>query len=182
MTKSNVVHVDFRKRQVFDAKARAYELYMTGCVLDEEDGTLDQAEAAYRAALALDPGLLQATVNLGNVLWRADRVKQAEALWRSAARQGQPEAAYNLGFSAHTRGYPAQAVKWFVQALKGSTGLTTLTEDAHFNLAQARFELEEYRSAQKHWETYLKLAPKGEWAEQAKRRIAMCKERWLGAR
>src|SRR3954468_1545117 len=45
----------------------AYELYLRASQLDEDPATMDDAEALYREAVALDPWLAIAYTNLGNI-------------------------------------------------------------------------------------------------------------------
>ena len=81
-------------------RQKAYELYLEGCRLDEEETTIDRAEECYRRALELDPSLSNAITNLGNIRFRRGRVEEAEELYKTAlaADPAQPEAHYNLGF------------------------------------------------------------------------------------
>jgi len=150
-------------------RARAYERYLEGCRLDEDDATLDRAEAAYREALELDPTLSNALVNLGNVRYRRGRETEAEALYRQAldTDSSQPEAHYNLGFLCFERGRPEEAASHFRQALAQDPGFA----DAHFNLAMALEELGQRPEAGVHWKRYLSLDPSGPWAEIARRHL-----------
>ena len=44
--------------------------------------------------------------------------------------------------------------------------------DVHFNLALAYEKREEQRAAHEHWVLYLRYAPSGPWAEQARARLS----------
>ena len=46
------------------------DAYLEGCRLDEDEATLDRAEACYRRAITLDPALANALTNLGNLRFR----------------------------------------------------------------------------------------------------------------
>jgi len=148
---------------------RAYEAYLEGCRLDEQEHTFDAAEAAYRRAIALDPTLANAFTNLGNLMFRRDRLEEAERLYERALKLDpeQPEAHYNAGFLAYERGDVQAAVASFERALTSDPAFA----DAHFNLAMALQELGQRDAARPHWETYLKLDPDSQWAEIARRQL-----------
>ena len=80
---------------------RAYESYLEGCRLDEDEQTYDAAEAAYQRAIELDPSLANALTNLGNLMFKRDRLNEAERLYERALKidPDQPEAHYNFGVS-----------------------------------------------------------------------------------
>lgn len=147
----------------------AYEHYLEGCRLDEDETTIDQAEGAYRRALELDPSLSNALTNLGNIRFRRGCVQEALELYGKALAvdPSQPEAHYNLGFLYFESGEAARAAECFQQALEHDPAFA----DAHFNLAMAYEEVGRYADARPHWETYLRLDPAGPWAEIARRHL-----------
>jgi DNA-binding transcriptional MerR regulator len=147
----------------------AYEHYLEGCRLDEDEATFDEAEAAYRRALAADPSLANALTNLGNVRYRRGAIDEAEMLYNKAlgVDPEQPEAYYNLGFLHYERGEPDEAVALFETALRHDPAFG----DAHFNLAMALEELGESARARGHWLSYLELEPQGAWADIARRHL-----------
>ena len=147
----------------------AYEAYLEGCRLDEDDSTLERAESCYRRAISLDPTLANALTNLGNLRFRRGDSKEARALYEKALGLDaeQAEAWYNLGFLAFERTEMEEAVRLFDRAVTSDPGFA----DAHFNLAMALEELSRSREARVHWETYLKLDPSGPWAEIARRHM-----------
>jgi DNA-binding transcriptional MerR regulator len=149
-----------------DDRTRAYEHYLEGCRYDEDEATFDEAEQAYKKALALDPTLATAMTNLGNLEYRRGDAVQAEEYYRRALAcdPEQPEALYNLGFLCFERDEVQQAVSLFDQALQSDPSFA----DAHFNLAMALEERGDYASAHRHWEQYLALEPEGSWAEIAR--------------
>ena len=147
----------------------AYEWYLEGCRLDEDETTYADAEHAYRMAVRLDPTLANALTNLGNLRYRQGDFEGAESLYEQALTIDgtQPEAFYNLGFLYLERGELAQACAQLEQALAHDPSFA----DAHFNLALALEELGQKERARPHWETYLRLEPSGPWAEVAQRHL-----------
>lgn len=152
-----------------ERRRRAYQCYLEGCRLDEEESTFDRAEECYREAIALDPGLANALTNWGNLRFRRGDIEEAERLYRDALEidDEQPEAFYNLGFLAFDRGETAEAALLFSNAVEHDPGFA----DAHFNLAMALEELGRRDEARPHWVTYLDLDPEGPWAEIARKHL-----------
>jgi DNA-binding transcriptional MerR regulator len=160
--------LDERRPRTAD-KQKAYDLYLEGCRLDEDEATAERAAELYRQALALDPSLSNAITNLGNLRFRKGELEEAELLYQRALTvdPSQPEAHYNLGFLAFERGEPSAAVPHFEEALSQDPSFA----DAHFNLAMAYEELGRLDDARPHWESYLRLDPQGPWAEVARRHL-----------
>jgi len=148
-------------------RQKAYEQYLEGCRLDEDEATFMNAEACYEAAIGLDPTLANALTNWGNLRFRQGDVETATELYHRALKIDgeQPEALYNLGFLAFERGETTDAAALFERAVTHDPGFA----DAHFNLAMALEELGRQREARAHWQTYLELDPTGSWAEIARR-------------
>lgn len=120
----------------------------------------------YRAALALDPTLVPALVNLGNLHYSADHFPEAEALYRRA-RSLDPlgfEACFNLGNVCHDLRRFDEAVTCYREALE----IDPRYADAHFYLAVTLEKLGRSSEARPHWRRYLDLAPGGEWVELAR--------------
>ncbi len=167
--RDDVVRVLRRGAPSAEHQRAAYEHYLEGCRLDEDESTWDGAETAYRRAIALDPGLSNAVTNLGNLRYRRGRLEEAEHLYERALviDPEQPEALYNLGFLRFERGEPGAAAEWFERAL----AIDPSFADAHFNLAMAYEEMGRYDDARPHWGTYIELDPNGSWAEIARRHL-----------
>ncbi len=147
----------------------AYEAYLEGARYDEEPTTFDRAEDAYRRAISLDPTLGHALTNLGNLRFRRGDMVEAETLYRRALAidPEQPEAFYNLGYLASERGEHTEALRCFSAAVKSDPAFA----DAHFNLAMTLEALGDRARAREHWQTYLVLEPRGDWAEIAHRHL-----------
>ena len=160
-----------RLRSVPSAEHRrgAYDFYLDGCRLDEDEATMDRAEEAYRKALELDPTLANAVTNLGNIAYRrGDLEGAAKAYQRALAIDpNQPEAHYNLGYLRLEDGARESALSHFERALALDPGFA----DAHFNVALTLSELERSEEAEAHWRSYLSLEPTGPWAEVARRHL-----------
>lgn len=147
----------------------AYSRYLEGCRLDEEESTFDEAEAAYRDAIRLDPALTNALTNLGNLRYRRGDQDGATRYYRQALQldASHPEALYNLGFVAQDDGDDAAAISYFQAALRSDPAFA----DAHFNLGLALLADGRGSEAKEHWRAYLTLEPQGEWAPIAERHL-----------
>jgi tetratricopeptide (TPR) repeat protein len=167
--RQDVVRVLRRNEPSPDKRRTAYEHYLEGCRLDEDESTFDRAEEEYLAAVRLDPSLANALTNLGNLRYRRGSGEEAEQLYRQALAidPTQPEAGYNLGFLAYEGGDIEAAADHFERALTHDPSFA----DAHFNLAMAFEELGRHAEARPHWETYVELEPSGPWAEIARRHL-----------
>ncbi|MDD9941209.1 MAG: tetratricopeptide repeat protein [Myxococcales bacterium] len=166
--RDDVVRVLGRSGQTNDYR-RAYEAYLEGCRLDEDEATFEAAEQAYRRALELDPTLANALTNLGNLLFRRGDTDEAEGLYIRALRVDpeQPEAFYNLGFLLYERGDFEAAALNFKRAVASDPSFA----DAHFNLGMVLTDLGRADQAREHFRTYLELDPESTWSEIARRHL-----------
>lgn len=147
----------------------AYQHYLEGCRLDEDETTMDRAAEAYQRALELDPSLACAYTNLGNLSYRRSDVEAAVSYYTRALGLDaeQPEAHYNLGFLSLSAGDAGRAATHLEHAVAHDPSFA----DAHFNLALAYEELARHADARRHWERYLVLDPDGPWATVARRHL-----------
>lgn len=147
----------------------AYEWYLEGCRLDEDEVTMPQAEEAYHRAVHLDPTFANAYTNLGNLLYRRGAVQDAKALYQKAIEVDSrlPEAHYNLGFIEFEKGNLETAALNFSRAVE----LDSTFADAHFNMAITLFRLGQMPRAQHHLQHYLTMEPTGPWADIARKRL-----------
>lgn len=150
-------------------RRKAYERYLEGCRLDEDEASWTEAERAYREAIALDATLSNAYTNLGNLRYRAGFADEAERLYREAlgVDPSQPEAHYNLGYLLYERRQGTAALPHFRRAVALDPGFA----DARFNLAMVLEELGAATEARPHWEAFLRLDPEGPWAEVARKHL-----------
>jgi DNA-binding transcriptional MerR regulator len=102
--------------------------------LDLEVSSAEQAEAAYRRALALDPGHADAHVNVGRLVHERGLLVEAEEHYRAAAAAAPESAAarYNLGVVLEDLGRTVDAMTAYREALTLDDRLAA----AHFNLAR----------------------------------------------
>jgi tetratricopeptide (TPR) repeat protein len=137
-----------------DAPARAaVEFYEWGC--DLEDGAPEQAQAAYRRALELEPAHAGAHLNLGRLLQDRGALEAAEAHYRQALASPAHAAlaAFNLGTALEDRGRPDNALEAYLEALAAEPALA----DAHFNAARLLEARGRKAEALRHLATYRRL-------------------------
>lgn len=145
----------------------AEEYFRAGSALDDGDeGRLDEAAAAYRRALELDPYLVPAIINLANIHYSRSELAEAQALYERAIGLESDffEAHFNLGNIYHDLGRFPEAQGCYREALK----LNRFYADAHFYLAVTFEKMGLSQDAKPHWRAYQQLAPQGEWLELAK--------------
>jgi tetratricopeptide (TPR) repeat protein len=132
----------------------AYDWFQEG-LAQENAGRLDEAAAAYRRALKLDPGLGAGHTNLGTLAHRRGDVAEARASFAAALAVDpeQPEARYNLAHLLCESG----EFELGAAELRRVLQLAPDFADAHFNLATALETLGGRRQAIDHLERYVAL-------------------------
>jgi tetratricopeptide (TPR) repeat protein len=145
--------------------AEEYFCAASACDSDDEE-SLNDAAAAYRKALELDPYLVAALINLANIHYSRDELIEAQALYEQAIGLDADyfEAHFNLGNIHHDLGRFPEAQRCYGEALR----LNPAYADAHFYLAVTFEKMGLSQEARPHWTAYRQLAPKGEWVELAK--------------
>jgi tetratricopeptide (TPR) repeat protein len=147
--------------------ALAEEYFRTGSALDAGDeANLEEAAAAYRTALEIDPYLVAALINLANIHYSRDELVEAQALYERAIGLESDffEAHFNLGNIYHDLGRFAEAQACYREALR----LNPAYADAHFYLAVTFEKMGHSQDARPHWLAYQQLAPHGEWVDLAR--------------
>jgi molecular chaperone DnaK len=121
-------------------------------------GHFADAEAAFREAIRLDPGLAVAHSNLGSVLDATDRYGEAEAAYREAIRlyPGLAMAHHNLGFTLkRLKRYP-EAEAAFREAIRHNPDLAM----AYNKLGDVLEELKRYPEAETVLRKAIRLQPR----------------------
>jgi tetratricopeptide (TPR) repeat protein len=133
---------------------------------DADPAQWDDAIAAYRRVVAIDPTYAAAWNNLGLLLHRMGKLDEAGKAYESAIAQDATccEAIYNLGSLAEDRGDLEDAVRCYREAL----ALSPDYGDAHFNLAGALARAGRADEAVAHWQRYLELDSGSPWARIAR--------------
>ena len=147
--------------------ALAAKYFIEGSRLDDGDERkMEEAAAAYRKALVIDPDLVPAIVNLANIHYARDELIEAQALYERAIGLDPDcfEAHFNLGNIHHDLGRYDEALVCYRDAVALSPGYA----DAHFYLAVTLEKTGHSPEAKPHWRTYQELAPEGEWIELAR--------------
>jgi len=147
--------------------ALAAKYFIEGSRLDDGDERkMEDAAAAYRKALVVDPDLVPAIVNLANIHYAHDELIEAQALYERAIGLDPDcfEAHFNLGNIHHDLGRYEDALVCYRDAVALNPGYA----DAHFYLAVTLEKTGHSPEAKPHWKTYQELAPNGEWIELAR--------------
>ncbi len=120
-----------------------------------EASDLAAAEAAYRTALALDPGHADASLNLGALLWESKRLDEAVALYDRALRHHPDEALlhFNRALALEDQGRLMEAL----ESYNSSLGLAPDLADAHYNAARLHEQLGDAKKAVRHLSAYRRL-------------------------
>ena len=131
----------------------AGDWFNRGLALESEDA--EAALQAYRQAVAEQPVLLDAHLNLGALLHETGRLEQAEQVYRNAIAHcgSAPTLLYNLGVLLDDLGRKAEAVEAYEAALRGNPELA----DCHYNLALLCEELDKPKEAIRHMAQYRRL-------------------------
>ncbi len=149
------------------ADSSATEYFGLASTLDDGDPAhVDEAAAAYRRALEIDPYLVPAIINLANIHYARDEIAEAQALYERAIALEKDvfEAHFNLGNIFHDLGRYPEAQGCYRDAL----ALNPAFADAHFYLAVALEKNGQSPEARPHWRAYQHLAPDGEWVHLAR--------------
>jgi protein O-mannosyl-transferase len=92
-------------------------------------------ETLYRASIARNPACWMAQVNLGNILYQANRIPEAMDLFKQALRIKPAVAHYSLGNALVLTGRTSEAIDQYKQALRINPGYA----EVHNNLGNALF-------------------------------------------
>jgi tetratricopeptide (TPR) repeat protein len=151
----------------FVEESSADQYFTAASILDDGNPeNFDEASAAYRRALEIDPYLVPALINLANIHYSHDEIAEAQALYERAIALEPDvfEAHFNLGNIFHDLARYREAQACYRDALK----LNPTYADAHFYLAVTLEKDGQSQEARTHWKAYQQLAPNGEWVELAR--------------
>jgi tetratricopeptide (TPR) repeat protein len=131
----------------------ARQWFDKGAALEKEDA--EGAVQAYEHAIAADPDLLDARINLGRLLHEAGRFTKAEEVYRDAVRAcgSDPVLLYNLGVLLDDLDRKADAMAAYEAAVRGDPALA----DGHYNLALLCEKLGKPKEAIRHMARYRML-------------------------
>ncbi len=124
-----------------------------GVALEQADR--EAALDAYERAVAADPTLIDAYINLGLLLHEAERHARAERVYRDAIKACGSDSAllYNLGVLLEDMDRKTEAMQAYEEALRGDPRLA----DCHYNLALLYEGLKKPREAIRHMAQYRRL-------------------------
>jgi len=141
------------------AAQRERALALFDRALDLEDVDPVAACTAYGEALACDPELCDAYVNLGRLAFEAGDLAEAVRLYELALERTpeDPVVHYNLGLAVEDLRGPAAAIAHYQRAL----ALDDAFADAHYNLAALSEKLDRREDALRHYNAYRRLTEPG---------------------
>lgn len=137
-----------------------------GACADRDRATFPTAIAAYQRALEIDPDHVPSLINLGNVHYETGEFEIARRLYARAASRDMenPRTHFNLGNACDELGDLLGALRAYRRAIALWPGYA----DAHFNVALVAEKLESWSLARRHWQRFLDLEPRSEWAAVAR--------------
>ncbi len=123
--------------------------------LELEDDDPMAACTCYGRAIELDPGLVDAYVNLGRLAHEAGKPAEAVRLYRLALERTPDDAVvwFNLGLAVEDTGSGDMAARHYQKALE----LAPDFADAHYNLAAVCEKLDRSQDALRHYAAYKRL-------------------------
>jgi tetratricopeptide (TPR) repeat protein len=145
------------------------EFFEAALDCEKNPAMLPQAIDCYREVLNLAPDWIEAHINLGVALYQAGQVEEARVSFQNAVALD-PQSGisrYNLGCVLEEQGDLDAAV----DHLRRAASAMPAHPDVHFNLALAHEKRGERRLAREQWTLYLRYAPDGPWAKEARARL-----------
>ena len=112
-------------------------------------------ETLYRMTIARNPGCWMAQANLGNILYRANRIPEAMDLFNQALKIKPAVGYYSIGNALLQKGRTSEAIDQYKQALRIDPDYA----DAHHNLGSALDMLGRTREAIEHYQQALRIDP-----------------------
>jgi len=145
------------------------EFFETALSCETKQDLLPQAIENYLRVVELAPDWIEAHINLGVAYYQMGQLSDARAAFAAAVALDPLNgiSRYNLGCTLEEMGEYDGAIEHLVRAARAMPGHA----DVHFNLALAYEKRGERRAARDQWTLYLRHAPNGTWAEQARARL-----------
>jgi tetratricopeptide (TPR) repeat protein len=142
------------------------ELFQHALDCEADPDLLPQAAESYRQVLELVPDWIDAHINLGVALYQLGRVEEAREEFAAAVELDPLSgiSRYNLGCVLEEQGHIDEAIDHLRRAARAMPGHA----DVHFNLALAYEKRGDRELARTEWLAYLRCAPNGPWADQAR--------------
>ena len=161
-----------QKPAVDEEKAEFW--FQRGLALEETGAPIESAIEAYRKALEANPWAPGALVNMGTILFRQRRYKQAKEHYQRAVEvdPSYPLAHFNLGNLADEQGDFDDARAHYLEAVR----LNPRYADAYFNLALLAERTNDVLKAISYWNQYLKLDGTSSWARSARQQLDRLKK------
>ena len=145
------------------------EFFETALSCETKQDLLPQAIENYLRVVELAPDWIEAHINLGVAYYQMGQLSDARAAFAAAVALDPLNgiSRYNLGCTLEEMGEYDAAIEHLLRAARAMPGHA----DVHFNLALAYEKRGERRAARDQWTLYLRHAPNGTWAEQARARL-----------
>jgi len=131
--------------------------------------TLPQAIQNYQRVVELAPNWIEAHINLGVAYYQLGHLTDARDAFLNAVQIDPLNgiSRYNLGCTLEELGELDEAIDHLRRAARAMPAHA----DVHFNLALAYEKRGERQASREQWSLYLKYAPQGPWADQARERL-----------
>jgi Flp pilus assembly protein TadD len=131
--------------------------------------TLPQAIQNYQRVVELAPNWIEAHINLGVAYYQLGHLTDARNAFLGAVQIDPLNgiSRYNLGCTLEELGELDEAIEHLRRAARAMPAHA----DVHFNLALAYEKRGERLASREQWTLYLKYAPQGPWADQARERL-----------
>ncbi len=167
--------LNFDTRQLKDKirfmpERSAEEWFALALQYEADRDTWAEAMDAYEHALAINPRLVEALINLGTLQYEQGNFEKAADRFGCAVELD-PEnalAQFNLGSLLEELGQLEPARQHLRQAVRLDAGYA----DAHYNLAFVCEKLGAFPEARQHWQRYVELDPSSPWCTYARQRLA----------
>lgn len=152
-SRGSVCVLEHRKRA--DRSAQQADAHFRRAQRLESEGRADEAEAAYRTALALAPAHADASLNLGALLCDLERSADAVDVYAEGLRHSPDVGSlhFNLAVALEDLGEREAALESYQRCLV----LEPRSADAHFNAARLHDQLGQMQEAVRHFNAYRRL-------------------------